>query len=226
MPYQRESDKQAQQQQQPQMAGPEQIAAPSASPAAAAGSVEESMGQRQVVRGAPDLNAPNDAYEGFRMAQETVRPGAGAAMGDEQPATEGEQREYERAVNALGNILYSNEQGTTAILKQLTPQEKVGSIAKASILTIQQLDKKYDFDEVVIPALTQETVDRIIDLYENQHGEELSDVEAQRAFGAAWEGVMELYGADESDYAELTAGMSEEDFRGYEQEYKGYLGEA
>ena len=215
MPYQRESEKQA--------ASAEQVAAPEPSPAAG---MPESMGQRQVVRGAPDLNAPNDAFEGFRMAQENIRPGAASAMGPDQEATPEEQAEYERAMKALSTVLYENEQTNSGIMKQLTPEERVGSIAKASILTVQQLDKKFDFDEVVIPELTKETVDRMIDLYEAKTGEEVSDQDAQHAFGAAWEGVMELYGGGEAEYAELTAGMSEDDFRGMEREYKQYLGEA
>lgn len=214
MPYQREAEKQAAQE-QPAAAGPEQ---PAPAP-------EQDLTQPQVMRGQYDMNKPSDPAEGMRMAQEQQRPGSAAAMGPDQDASPEEQAEYERAMGALSKIIYEDDNANEAITKMLSPQEKVGSVAKASLITIQQLDMKFDIDEVVIPELTQEAVGRIIDLYQNVHGEEFSDQEAQGALGATWEGIMELYGMDEADYAELTAGMSEEDFRGYEKQHKQFLGE-
>lgn len=212
MPYTRIDEKEAQQQQAPM---PQQ---PQAAP-------EEDLMKPRVQRGQPNLNAPQGAQEGFRMAQEMSRPGEGAAMGPDIEATEDEQAEYERAVSALSKVLYENERTSNAVISQLTPEERVGSIAKASMLVINQLDEKMDFDEAIIAELTQETVDRVIDLYENKHGEELTDADTQAALGATWEGIMEMYGMDEDSYAELTAGMSDDDFKGYEKQYKGFLGE-
>jgi len=220
MPYQRDSEKKAaaeqeamameqqQQQQQPQASqGPD-------------------LTKPQVQRGQMDLNKPNDPAEGFRMAQEEQRPGQAAALGPEQEATEQEQAEYERAMNALSKVIYEDDNSNAAIIRMLTPNEKVGSVAKASLLTLQQLDMKFDFDEVVIPELTKETVGRVIDLYQNVHNEEFTEQEVQGALGSTWEGVMEMYQVDEEDYAELTAGMTEDDFRNYEKQHKQFLGES
>lgn len=210
MPYQRIADKEAAQQQQQQPVAPEQ-----------------DLQQHQVRRGAPDLNAPNSPEKAFNMVQDQVRPGSAALMGPDQEATPEEQAEYERAVGALSKVLYENDQTSSAIVRQLVPEERIGSVAKASMLIIQQLDDKFDFDETVIPELTQETVDRVIDLFENSKlDDEFTEQEAQAALGATWEGVMEMYGIDEDQYAEMTAGMSQEDFKGFENEYKQYLGEA
>lgn len=182
------------------------------------------LAKRRVARGRPDLNEGMTAEQGFNMAQESMRPGQGSLKGPDLEATEDEQAEYERAMAALSKVLYEDERTSNAVVRQLTPEEKVGSIAKASMLVISQLDQRLDFDEVIIPQFTQDVTDRIVDLYENVHGE-VSEQEAQRAFGATWEGVMEMYGVDENDYAELTAGMSDEEFQGYKQQYKSFLGE-
>ena len=192
-------------------------------PAAAAGA--DDITKQQIVRGGANPNTPPSVSEGVRMAQESVRPGQGAAMGADQPATEDEQREYERAMKALSTVLYQNEKTSNAVIKQLTPGEKIGGVAKASMLVLTQIDTKLDLDEVVIPEFTQEIVDRIIDLYENVHGEEFTDQETAAAMGATWEGLMEAYGVDEEDYAELTAGMSEKDLQGYKDQYKQVLGD-
>jgi len=194
-----------------------------ASPAAEAG--DKSLTKKQVVRGAADLNKGVSVEEGFRMAQQSVRPGQGSLLGPDSEATEDEQREYERAMNALGKVLYENEKTSDAIVKQLDPGEKVGGVAKASMLVLTQIDEKLDIDEVVIPQLAQDIVDRVIDLYENVNGDEFSEQEATAAMGATWEGLMEAYGIDEADYAELTAGMTDKDISGYKDQYKNMVGD-
>jgi hypothetical protein len=192
------------------------------SPAAQEGDKTKSA----ITRGAPDLNTPNSAAEGFRMAQESVRPGQGMASGPETEATPEEQQDYERATQVLSKVLYEDERTSEAVLKQLQPQEKIGSVAKTSMMVIKQIDEKIDLDEVIIPQFTQDVVDRVVDLYENAHGDEFSEQETQAVLGSAWEGVMEMFGVDEESYAELTAGMSQEEFGSYEQQYKQFLGES
>jgi hypothetical protein len=214
MPYQRINEKEQQQQeQQQQQPMPQQ-------------QEQEDLQTKRVQRGQPDLNQPQGAEQGFRMAQELSRPGEGSALGPDIEANEDEQAEYERGVAALGRVLYENDKTSSAIVSQLTPKERVGSIAKASMLTMTQLDEKLDFDETVIPELTKETVDRIIDLYENKYDEELSEQDAQAALGATWEGLMEVFGIDEDSYGELTAGMTTEQFKEQEKTYKQFLGDA
>jgi len=193
------------------------------SPAAEAG--DSSLEKKRVVRGGANLNAGPSVEEGFRLAQETVRPGQGSILAGDEEATPDEQAEYERAVSALGKVLYENEKTSDAIARQLDPGEKVGGVAKASMLVLTQIDNKLDLDEVVIPEFAQEVVDRVIDLYENIHGDEFNEQETTAAMGATWEGLMEAYGIDEADYAELTAGMTEQDIKGYKEQYRGMVGD-
>ncbi len=170
-----------------------------------------------------DFNEPASVVKGAGIARNTVRRGGGV-MGAEEEATPAEQKEMDRALGALTKVLYEDDNTSQSIVDQLRPEEKVGSVAKATILLVSQLDQRLDFDEVIVPALTQETADRVIDLYENVHGDEFNEQETQRVLGAAWEGVMEIYGVDEEAYEELTQGMSDEDLAGYEQQYKQFLG--
>lgn len=227
MPYQRIADKQAeqqQQQQQPQGPMPGQQAGPMPGPEAEA---PEDLSRSRVTRGAMDLNQPMTPSTAARMAQESVRPGVASVKGGEQEASDQEQDEYERALKALSKVLYEDEQSSTGILQQLQPEERIGSVAKTSMLIINQLDSKLDFDEDIIAQLTQDTVERVIDLFENTKLEdEFTEQEAQAALGATWEGVMEMYGVDEDSYAELTTGLSDEEFKGYEKQYKQFLGDA
>lgn len=196
----------------------------SPSPAAAAG--DTSLTKRRVARGLDDFNTPQTPLGEMHRAQDNVRPGAANIAGGnlEEEATPDEKAEYDRMMEALSLVLYKNERTSNAVVKMLTPEERVGSIAKASMTLITQLDEKFDFDEVVIPELTQEVVTRIVDLYANVHGK-VSKQDHTAALGATWEGVMQVFGVDEEDYAELTAGMSDEEFAGYETQYKEFLGE-
>lgn len=190
-----------------------------------AGMGTDNIAQKPITRGQYDLNQGASPLGGMQMAQNVSRPGQASVMGKDEPATQEEQAEYERAVEALQRVLYDDERASAAIMQQLQPKERVGSIAKASLLLIKQLDDRLDFDEVIIPQFTQDVVDRIIDFYENVHGEEISEQDAQRALGTTWEGVMEIYGVDEDTYAELTQGMGEQEFKAQEQQYKQFLGE-
>ena len=105
----------------------------------------------------------------------------------------------------------------------LSGQEKVGSVAKAVAFAVTTLDNEYDFDEIIIPQLTEDATERIIELYEAQTDDEFSEHESQAALGAAWEAVIGAYGVDSSAYAELTQGLDKKQIRGYEDEYQGML---
>jgi hypothetical protein len=196
------------------------------SPAIEAG--DTGLDKGRVVRGRFDMNTPPSAAEGRRLAQEKVRPGQGSlALGPaEEPATEEEEAEYKRAQEVLARALYSDDRMSNAVQQMLTPQEKIGSIAKATILVVKTLDDRYNFDEVVIPTLAQEATDRVLEIYEAKTGEDVSESEAKAIWGATWEGIMEVYGVDEEAYAELTAGMSDEQFGAYEAQYNELLNSA
>ena len=171
-----------------------------------------------------DMNTPASPNKGKGVADSYTRRSKGL-MAEEEEATEEEQAELDRALGALSKVLYEDDNTSQSIQDQLRPEERIGSIAKASILLIQQLDEKLDLDEVVIAEFTQEVADRVIDMYEAKNDEEVTDEDAQKVLGATWEGVQELFGVDEDSYEEMTQGMGEEDINQYTQQYKQFLGE-
>lgn len=169
-----------------------------------------------------DMNSPMSGEEAVRAAALAVQPGAGAAMGRETEATPEEQAEYEEATRLMNDALYEGK-AAEGVAQMLTPDEKVGSVAKASAFAVTQLDAQHDFDDTVIADLTEDTVDKVVELYEAKTGDEFDENEQKAALGAAWEAVMGAYGVDADGYAELTAGLGKDGFRMYEDEYNGYL---
>lgn len=167
--------------------------------------------------------APPSAEAGVQIAREEVNRGDGAG-GEEGEASPEEQAEYERVLGAINRVMYGDENTSQSIADQLQPQDKIGSTVKASLLLMKQIDEKVDMDEVVIPQITQEVADRMIDLGEQVKGMQFSEQEVQAVAGATWEGVMEIFGVDPDSYEELTQGMSPEQVQGFEKEYNGYLG--
>ena len=105
----------------------------------------------------------------------------------------------------------------------LSPDEKVGSVAKAAMFALTSLDNEHDFDESVMAQITEEVADRVIEVYEAKTGDEFTEPESQAVLGSVWEGLMEVYGISPEQYADFTQGLDDKGFEGFEQEYQGYL---
>jgi len=143
----------------------------------------------------------------------------------QEDATPDEQEEYQRATELLSRVMYEDVNTSTAIIDSLHPENKVGSVAQTALLLVRQIDEKADLDEAVIPQLTMDIVDRLIDLGEQTKQMTFTDQEAQGALGAAWEGVMQHFGAgDAADFEEATQGLSDDDLKSQVSSYKGFLG--
>lgn len=143
-----------------------------------------------------------------------------------EPATAQEQQEYERAMDALHEVLYNNEELSTPIIKALrdTPNSKIDPIVKTSILIIQQLDDKLDLDEAVFAQLTGDVVERLIEISEVRYKTNYTDKEAQIATGAAWEGVIQLFdGGDQGEFDGLTRNLHPDDIAKSEKMYQELL---
>jgi hypothetical protein len=143
----------------------------------------------------------------------------------QEPASEEEQAEYERALDALSRVIYEDDNTSKAVVDGLQPEDKVGSVANLALILVQQLDDKIDMDEAVIPQMTLEIVDRLVDLGEQTKQMQFSDEDVQNALGAAWEGVMNAYGLGEAqDFEEITQGMGDEELQAQTSAYKQFLG--
>jgi len=152
----------------------------------------------------------------------------GSAAPEEEPktkmdqATAQEQQEYERAMDALYEVLYGNEEMSTPIVKALrdAPRSKIDPLVKTSLLIIQQIDDKIDLDEAIIAQFTADVVDRLIEIAEVRYKTQYSDKEMQIALGATWEGVIELFdGADQGEFDSLTRNLDPDDISKSEKMY-------
>ncbi len=205
---------------QPGAMSPDAAAQPTDASAAPPGMME---GQVPGEEPAEDLNDASD----ISAHTPDVQPVTGdvnikTKMAD---ATEEEQQEYKRALEALSTVLYSNEKSHSTIVRGLssTQQDKVEPVAKMGILLIKQLDDKIDLDESVVAQITQDTTERLIEMAEARYGVEYSEVEAQQALGTMWEGVMASFGIEEEDYKRFTESLHPEDMVTAKRAYQGAI---
>jgi hypothetical protein len=157
-----------------------------------------------------------------------VDPGAAAVEGhmppgmNEEQATPEEQAEYERAMRALAQVLYANDNVANSIVDQIQVEDRVGSTTKVSILLIQQLDKKLQMDESIVAQMSQEVVERIMELAEARHNFEYGDREGQVIMGSVWEGVQQMFGMERGDAEALMAGIGGEGIADLKQQHEAF----
>ena len=135
-----------------------------------------------------------------------------------------EQEEYDRAMTELGDVLYSNEKTSRALVEMINPEDKVGTTVKAVLSLMTSMDDKINMDEGVIYNVTMEAADRLIDLAEAA-GKEFNEKEIEQIAVASWEGMMTAYddeaeGSLQEDYDYLAEGMSDVEKKQAETKYQ------
>jgi hypothetical protein len=182
-------------------------------------------GAPQPAPAGPPQGAPAPAQGGVRQ----VDPGAPAVPGQlpanlsEEKANPEEQKEYERVMQGLSKAIYHNDNVANAIVDQIQPADKVGSTAKATLLLIQQLDQKMQMQEVVVPEITKEATERLIELAEARHGIQYGEREVQVILGSVWEGVQGMFGMEQQDAEALMAGVGGDGLADLKQQYEGFI---
>lgn len=171
-------------------------------------------------------NAAPAAQQGGIIQQAQQQEIAAQDTSGEQ-ATPEEQKEYERAANAVARIVYGTDQETSdTIADSVIAEDKIGSLTQAALSVFTQVDKKIDIDEAVMAQVVEDTVEMVADVAEKKNGIFLTEDELGNALIATWEGVIFMMGGDSDmaeDYAELTAGMSEQEIVGIQQEFGARL---
>ena len=176
------------------------------------------------VSGEPIPGEPEAAQEAPVSVPSGAAPQGGDLGVDEEAATPREQAELDRAVAALERILYESDNAGNSLMQQVSPEDKVGTAAKASILTVNLIDEQIDLDEIIVAQFTQEVVDRITELAEARYNMEYTERDLQATLGATWEGVMEMFGVDEADYQQFAGTFSEDQVSSLEKTHKEFLG--
>lgn len=162
--------------------------------------------------------------EGEDTGMETEgAPAEGVEGEGTETASPEEQQEYERVLGATMTAMYKDPEISKAIVDQLQPEDKIGSVVKASVLLIKQIDEKVNMDEVVIPQITQDVVDQMIQLAERTKGMQFSEQEMQGALGATFEGVMQVFGINPEDAQSFMDSLDEDEITRGEQDYQKFL---
>jgi len=129
--------------------------------------------------------------------EENATPEEGA--GEEGGLSPEQLQEYQRASQALHNALYKNERAGRAVIAQLSPEDKVGSVARAAVLVLQQLDKQLNFSDAIIPLMIVTVVDRLLELADRVKKIKFSEQEMGAVVNAVTQGVKALYGPPQGE---------------------------
>lgn len=132
---------------------------------------------------------------------------AGDQAGDAPNVTGEEQKEYERGMAAVMQVIHGDEKGQRAIIGRLDPQNAVGSVAETSANVIFTVDEKIDLNENVIMPLLEELVPLVAEIGQKSKKIQISPKEIEQALATATELVLDNYGVDEEGYAEAAAGV-------------------
>lgn len=185
---------------------PDATAAPAGGPDASA----EGDGSATAEQAATDAGMGGES-EGAADAADTGEGGegeAGASPQAGQKATPQEQAEYDRVSTALHTMLYVNDTTSSAIFAMMHPDDKIGSTAKAALLTIHQLDQRLHLSDVIVPQITVDVVSSLIDMSEQTKKMTFDETEAKAALTTAFEGVLRIFGFSDTDAKQFVDRMN------------------
>lgn len=145
----------------------------------------------------PEPETPDQAAEGAESPDDGDQgPSKGSASQGAVPNPQ-DQQMYDQAVRTLYAIIYKDPKVTQNLIAMVQPRpHTVDSIAKASAILVQQVDKKINLDPIILPQLTMDAVDQLIDITERVKGVQISDGDAKAALGATFEIVAHMNGID------------------------------
>lgn len=114
---------------------------------------------------------------------------------DDSGLSQQQLQEYQRASQLLHTILYQNDKTGRAVLAQIQEQDKVGSIARAAVLVIQQIDKRLNLSDPIIPLMVITVVDRLLEMADRVKKIKYSPQESSAIVSAVTNGVKALFGS-------------------------------
>lgn len=117
-------------------------------------------------------------------------------------------QEYQRASQLLHTILYQNENTGRAVLAQIQPEDKVASVARAAVLIIQQIDKRLNLSDAIIPLMVITVVDRLLEMADRVKKTKYTPEESAAVVAATTNGVKALFGGQSGVAPEAGAAAS------------------
>jgi hypothetical protein len=185
------------------------------------GYLAQSQGQEQQAQ--PPMAPPEQGEPQQTMAQEGQEPAAEEKGESGDQATPEEQKAYENALAACSEIVHTNDDSHQAVMKMLDAREKIGSLAKAAVMVVTQVDAKINMPESVLAGVLAQVVDWMLELATAGKQMQFSETEEKQVLTTATDLLMETYGHDRDSYDALIGGESEKSMKGYHEEYAGLL---
>lgn len=141
-----------------------------------------------------------------------------------EDASDAENREYEKASAALDEMLYEVDNTARGIAKMIDPNNKIETTTKANLTVLNQLDQSLELDEVVVPQITSDIVDKVSELAEARYGIEYTERDLQATLGATWEGALQMFGIEPQDFSDFMQGFDQKQIGQLKGAYEGFLG--
>lgn len=141
----------------------------------------------------------------------------------QEEATPEEQRNYERAMTIVGQIVYGKKKDLSdSIADSIIENNKPGSLIQTGLIVIDKAGEAIDIDPVIIPELIDDTVNLLADAASSKNGVQISPEEADAAKMGIFEAILSAVGGNSSmqeDFQELTQGMTPEEIEQMKQQY-------
>lgn len=185
--------------------------------------LQQAKNQQQ---GVPQSQQGNDAI----MAATQQPMNAGQLGQSTEEATPQEQRNYERAMNVVAQLVYGKKKDMAdSIADSIVADNKPGSLIQTGLIVIDKVGDAVEIDFVILPELIDDTVNLLADAASNKNGIEISPEEADAAKMGIFEAVISTVGGDspmQEDFQELTEGMSPQEIEQMKQQYFSKLNSA
>jgi len=129
-----------------------------------------------------------------------------------------------RAIQAVSQVLYTEEAVSDKLLAMVNDKEKVGSAAKAVVMLITQVDSKIDMMEEAIAPTAAYAVDRFLELADAAGNVgEFSETESKQVMMTTMELILESYGVTPEERQATIGDMPQEETDQYGNLYQETL---
>ena len=119
------------------------------------------------------------------------------------PATEQEQEQYEIALAAVAELVYTNDKSHLRLVEMLkSTGEQEGpqvAVVKATVVIITEVDKQIDIPEAVIINIVDEVFMMIAELLAQVVQYDMSEKELKQGVASAQQMILEIYGVERGD---------------------------
>ncbi|HWV16049.1 MAG TPA: hypothetical protein VN030_11530 [Cellvibrio sp.] len=161
----------------------------------------------------PEQSTPQPAAD-----EEMLTPGAEQSAPDDsevpegEPASPEEEAEMQRAIAALSEVIYQNDNSYNAVIEKLQSKDvpPLNKLIDTTVSLVTQIDKKINIDEAIILPFAADAYQRIYELAETGKLFTLEDDLVRKGLMAVLQIVIESYGVSPEDFNEYAESLGQE----------------